>query len=205
MSSPSERVQSEIDAANASGRKPVVFIHGLWLLADSWADWRPVFDEAGYATVALDWPDDPETTRSSTRTPRGVRAQEGRCHRRSPRDGGRRARRSGRRWSGIRSAACSRRSWPGGDCRPLRWRSIPHRSKASCPSRSPRSRPQCGVEEPRQPRALRAAHLRPVPLRLRQRGRRGRSAPVVRPVLRARCRAPRCSKRRRPTSTRGPR
>jgi non-heme chloroperoxidase len=62
MSNPSARVQSEIDAANASGKKPVVFIHGLWLLAESWGDWRPVFDDAGYSTVALDWPDDPETT-----------------------------------------------------------------------------------------------------------------------------------------------
>jgi pimeloyl-ACP methyl ester carboxylesterase len=69
MSTTGERVQSEIDAANASGKKPVVFIHGLWLLANSWADWRPVFDEAGYATVALDWPDDPETVEEALEHP----------------------------------------------------------------------------------------------------------------------------------------
>ena len=50
-------------------QKPVVFIHGLWLLASSWADWRPVFDEAGYATVALDWPDDPETIEAALEQP----------------------------------------------------------------------------------------------------------------------------------------
>ncbi len=46
-----------------------MFIHGLWLLASSWADWRPVFDEAGYATVALDWPDDPETIEAALEQP----------------------------------------------------------------------------------------------------------------------------------------
>jgi pimeloyl-ACP methyl ester carboxylesterase len=39
----------------------VVFIHGLWLLATSWAPWRAHFEEAGYATLAPGWPGDPET------------------------------------------------------------------------------------------------------------------------------------------------
>lgn len=30
------REQQDIDRANASGRQPVVFVHGLWLLASSW-------------------------------------------------------------------------------------------------------------------------------------------------------------------------
>ena len=29
------REQSEVDAANASERQPVVFVHGLWLLASA--------------------------------------------------------------------------------------------------------------------------------------------------------------------------
>jgi len=37
MASMSEREKREIQAANASGRTPVVFIHGLWLLPGSWA------------------------------------------------------------------------------------------------------------------------------------------------------------------------
>ncbi|WP_236792596.1 alpha/beta hydrolase [Amycolatopsis sp. GM8] len=51
-----------IKAANASGRRPVVFVHGLWLLPSSWDRWGTVFEEAGYAPVALSWPDDPDTT-----------------------------------------------------------------------------------------------------------------------------------------------
>ena len=39
----------------------MVFIHGLWLLASSWDPWRWMFEAAGYATVAPDWPDDPAT------------------------------------------------------------------------------------------------------------------------------------------------
>jgi non-heme chloroperoxidase len=61
--------QAEIDAANASGRPAVVFIHGLWLLSSSWAPWRGVFEEAGYATVAPGWPDDPETVAEANEHP----------------------------------------------------------------------------------------------------------------------------------------
>jgi pimeloyl-ACP methyl ester carboxylesterase len=57
----SERERAEIVKANASGRTPVVFVHGLWLLANSWESWRGPFEEAGYVTLAPGWPDDPET------------------------------------------------------------------------------------------------------------------------------------------------
>ena len=57
----SEREAHEIERANASGRVPVVFIHGLWLLPSSWDRWAEAFAAAGYATVQADWPDDPET------------------------------------------------------------------------------------------------------------------------------------------------
>jgi non-heme chloroperoxidase len=50
--------EDQIAAANASGLAPVVFIHGLWLLASTWDRWRTVFEEAGYSTLAPDWPDD---------------------------------------------------------------------------------------------------------------------------------------------------
>src|SRR5262249_36615057 len=42
-------------------RVPVVFIHGLWLHADSWAPWVERFREAGYEPVAPGWPGDPDT------------------------------------------------------------------------------------------------------------------------------------------------
>ncbi|MFD6463696.1 alpha/beta hydrolase [Streptomyces roseolus] len=51
----------QIDAANSSGRTPVVFVHGLWLLASSWDRWAALFADAGYAPVTANWPDDPET------------------------------------------------------------------------------------------------------------------------------------------------
>ncbi|MEL6913204.1 MAG: alpha/beta fold hydrolase [Pseudomonadota bacterium] len=57
----SAREQIEIDAANASGRQPVLFVHGLWLLAGSWQRWADMFDAAGYAPIAADWPGDPAT------------------------------------------------------------------------------------------------------------------------------------------------
>ena len=53
--------RAEIDAANSSGKQPVVFVHGLWLLSSSWDPWRRFFEAAGYATLAPSWPDDPET------------------------------------------------------------------------------------------------------------------------------------------------
>ena len=51
----------QISQANAAGRSPVLFIHGLWLLPSSWDRWRAVFEDAGYATLAPGWPDDPES------------------------------------------------------------------------------------------------------------------------------------------------
>ena len=57
----SEREQEEIDRANESGRQPVAFVHGLWLLSSSWDRWRMLFENSGYATIAPGWPDDPET------------------------------------------------------------------------------------------------------------------------------------------------
>lgn len=56
-----EREAAEISAANSSGRRPVVFVHGLWLLADSWGKWRKFFEDRGFATVAVDWPGDQAT------------------------------------------------------------------------------------------------------------------------------------------------
>jgi len=64
-----ERENAEITAAQQSGKQPVVFVHGLWLLANSWDDWRSLFEEKGYATVAPGWPDDPDTTAEGVADP----------------------------------------------------------------------------------------------------------------------------------------
>jgi len=65
----SERENGEIEAANASGKTPVVFIHGLWLLPSSWDRWVRLFSEAGYAPLTPDWPDDPETVGQARTNP----------------------------------------------------------------------------------------------------------------------------------------
>src|SRR5918993_1152241 len=69
MASISERESREIEAANASGTTPVVFIHGLWLLPSSWANWADFFKQAGYAPLTPDWPDDPETVEEARANP----------------------------------------------------------------------------------------------------------------------------------------
>ena len=51
----------QADRANKSGKTPVVFVHGLWLLGSSWDPWAKVFEAAGYAAVRPGWPDDPDT------------------------------------------------------------------------------------------------------------------------------------------------
>jgi pimeloyl-ACP methyl ester carboxylesterase len=69
MSTISPREQREIDAANASGVTPVVLIHGLWLLPNSWAAWTDFFSEAGFAPLTPDWPDDPATVDEARANP----------------------------------------------------------------------------------------------------------------------------------------
>src|SRR5438067_965600 len=61
MSTTLEHDIQQCEQANASGRTPVVFIHGLWLLPSSWDRWAQVFEEAGYAPLTPGWPDDPQT------------------------------------------------------------------------------------------------------------------------------------------------
>jgi non-heme chloroperoxidase len=61
--------QQQISDANASGHPPVVFVHGLWLLPSSWDRWQTLFQEAGYATLAPGWPDDPETVAEAKADP----------------------------------------------------------------------------------------------------------------------------------------
>jgi non-heme chloroperoxidase len=64
-----EREQGQIDRANSTGRTPVVFIHGLWLLPSSWDNWVGLFEENGYAGVTPSWPDDPESVEEARANP----------------------------------------------------------------------------------------------------------------------------------------
>jgi pimeloyl-ACP methyl ester carboxylesterase len=63
------RETEEIERANASTRPPVLFVHGLWLLAGSWDPWRELFEARGYATLAPGWPDDPATVEDGRARP----------------------------------------------------------------------------------------------------------------------------------------
>ena len=69
MATLTARESGQVEAANVSGRTPVVFIHGLWLLASSWDRWAALFEPAGFAPVAPGWPDDPETVEEARTHP----------------------------------------------------------------------------------------------------------------------------------------
>jgi pimeloyl-ACP methyl ester carboxylesterase len=59
----------EIETANASGKTPVVFVHGLWLLPSSWDAWRTKFEAAGFTTLSPGWPDDPNSVEEANLHP----------------------------------------------------------------------------------------------------------------------------------------
>jgi non-heme chloroperoxidase len=61
----SDQEASQIERANVSGRTPVVFLHGLWLLANSWDRWATAFEQAGYVALTPNWPDDPKSVREA--------------------------------------------------------------------------------------------------------------------------------------------
>jgi non-heme chloroperoxidase len=69
MAEITEYEAEQVDRANAAGKTPVVFVHGLWLLPSSWDRWRPVFEAAGFTTLAPGWPDDPNTVEEAKRHP----------------------------------------------------------------------------------------------------------------------------------------
>jgi pimeloyl-ACP methyl ester carboxylesterase len=63
----------DVERANATGLQPVVFVHGLWLLPNSWERWARFFEETGYVALTPGWPDDPETVAEANANP-GVMA-----------------------------------------------------------------------------------------------------------------------------------
>jgi non-heme chloroperoxidase len=66
---PTPLEQDEIDRANDSGKQPVVFVHGLWLLDSSWDLWASFFEAAGYVAVTPGWPDDPTSVEQAHQNP----------------------------------------------------------------------------------------------------------------------------------------
>jgi len=61
--------QEQIERANATTLRPVVFVHGLWLLPSSWDRWAEAFEAAGYTALTPGWPDDPETVDEANQHP----------------------------------------------------------------------------------------------------------------------------------------
>jgi pimeloyl-ACP methyl ester carboxylesterase len=53
-------------------RMPIVFVHGLWLHAESWNPWMGFFRENGYDANAASWPGDAETTQATCNNPDAV-------------------------------------------------------------------------------------------------------------------------------------
>ena len=51
---------------------PVLFIHGLWLHASSWASWTDLFQVAGYDAAAPGWPGDPDTVDEARANPESI-------------------------------------------------------------------------------------------------------------------------------------
>jgi non-heme chloroperoxidase len=64
-----EHEKQQVETANATGKPPVVFVHGLWLLPSSWDRWAKVFEEAGFTALTPGWPDDPETVEEANAHP----------------------------------------------------------------------------------------------------------------------------------------
>jgi non-heme chloroperoxidase len=59
----------QCERANQSGRTPVVFVHGLWLLPNSWDRWAELFEQHGFAALTPGWPDDPDTVEEAKAHP----------------------------------------------------------------------------------------------------------------------------------------
>jgi pimeloyl-ACP methyl ester carboxylesterase len=65
----SEHEAEQVQRANEDGSRPVVFVHGLWLLPSSWDRWADLFEKSGYVTLTPGWPDDPETVAEAKEHP----------------------------------------------------------------------------------------------------------------------------------------
>src|ERR1017187_3707255 len=52
-----------------ANRTPVVFIHGMWLHANSWTPWLELFRTAGYDPIAPGWPGEPDTVTEARESP----------------------------------------------------------------------------------------------------------------------------------------
>jgi pimeloyl-ACP methyl ester carboxylesterase len=59
-------------APDNSAKSPIVFVHGLWLHAESWKNWVEFFRARGYNAITASWPGDAETTEATRKNPAAV-------------------------------------------------------------------------------------------------------------------------------------
>ena len=59
-------------SSSNSAKNQVVFVHGLWLHAESWNPWIEFFRANGYEASAASWPGDSESTEATRRKPDAV-------------------------------------------------------------------------------------------------------------------------------------
>jgi non-heme chloroperoxidase len=69
-----EHERAQVVRANETALRPVVFVHGLWLLPSSWDPWAKMFEKAGFTALTPGWPDDPDTVEEANVHP-GVFAE----------------------------------------------------------------------------------------------------------------------------------
>lgn len=62
----------QIARANAASRPAAVFIHGLWLLPNSWDRWADLFEQAGFSAVQVAWPGDAATVAEARANPQAL-------------------------------------------------------------------------------------------------------------------------------------
>jgi len=55
-----------------TAKHPIVFVHGLWLHAESWQPWVQLFEERGYQASAASWPGDGVDTEATRKNAQAV-------------------------------------------------------------------------------------------------------------------------------------
>ena len=135
--------------ANETGRQPVVFVHGLWLLPSSWDRWGKLFEDNGYVALSPGWPDDPETVEEAAEHPEVFAGKSigqvadhfatiigGLDHKPAI--------------IGHSTGGLLTRSWPGGAWPRCRWRSTrpPSGGCCRCPSRPSSRAHRCCATRP---------------------------------------------------------
>jgi pimeloyl-ACP methyl ester carboxylesterase len=180
----------QLERANASGRTPVVLVHGLWLLGSSWDRWVGYFEDAGYSAVTPSWPDDPPTVEAAKADPTVFAGKSvgnvADHHEHIVRRLARKPAVIGHSFGGLLTQILAGR---GLAAAAVAIDPAPHRGVLPLPISSLRSAFPV-LRNPLNHGRRRRPHLRAVPLRLRQRRRRVRGPAAVREVQRRRSRRP---------------